>query len=316
MLMWFVVAWFTATLIPVAGGGCDRPEYHRLDFWIGEWNVVGASGEAVGANRIESILKGCAIQENWTEPSGEEGKSLFYYSSRESRWKQVWVTDSATALGGMKEKRALPVAGGGMRFQGELVDRDRIILDRTTLTPLADGRVRQIIETSTDGGTTWKVQFDALYERKSRAVPPAAADAPGATSSDSLSATDAAAIRAATLAYRDAWLANDAERVMATLTRDAVLLPSGLPAIQGSAAIRGFWWPVAAAATTVTAMELAIETIDGCGDVAFVRGRGTLTFTMADRSAPRSQASTFINVLRRQRNGAWLIAERMWSDMR
>ena len=76
------------------------------------------------------------------------------------------MTDTATALGGLKEKRALPVAGGGMRFQGELVDGGRIILDRTTLTPLPDGRVRQVIETSTDGGTTWKVQFDALYERR------------------------------------------------------------------------------------------------------------------------------------------------------
>lgn len=316
MQMWLAVILFTVILAPVAEAACDRPEYHRLDFWIGDWNVVSASGEALGANRIESILKGCAIQENWSEPSGEEGKSLFYYSPGQSRWKQVWVTDSAIALGGMKEKGALPVAGGGMRFQGELVDRDRIILDRTTLTPLADGRVRQIIETSTDGGTTWRVQFDALYERKRRPALPTAADASAATGASSLSATDSAAIRAATLAYRDAWRSNDANRVMATLTPDAVLLPSGLAPIHGSAAIRAFWWPAAAAATRVTAMDLTIETIDGCGDIAFVRGRGTLTFTTADASAPRSLVSTFINVLRRQRNGTWLIAERMWSDVR
>lgn len=316
MQMWFALVLFTLTLAPGAEGACDRPEYHRLDFWIGDWNVVSASGEPLGANRIESILKGCAIQENWSEPSGEEGKSLFYYSTGQSRWKQVWITDSATVLGGMKEKSALPVAGGGMRFQGELVDRDRIILDRTTLTPLADGRVRQIIETSSDGGTTWKVQFDALYERKRRSVLPSAPDALPVTGSASLSASDTDAIRAATLAYRDAWLANDANRVMATLTPDAILLPSGLAAIHGSTAIRAFWWPAAAAATRVTAMDLTIETIDGCGDIAFVRGRGTLTFTMADTSAPRSLASTFINVLRRQPNGGWLIAERMWSDAR
>ena len=316
MQMWFAVVLFTVTLAPVAEAACDRPAYHQLDFWIGDWNVVNASGEAVGANRIESILKGCAIQESWTEPSGEEGKSLFYYSPGQSRWKQVWVTDSATALGGTKEKRALPVAGGGMRFQGELVDRDRIILDRTTLTPLADGRVRQVIETSTDGGTIWTVQFDALYERKRRPVLPTITDTPATTGSGALSPSDTAAIRSATLAYRDAWLTNDANRVMATLTPDAVLLPSGLGAIHGSAAIRTFWWPVAAAATTVTAMDLTIETIDGCGDVAFVRGRGTLTFTMAAASGPRSQASTFINVLRRQSYGTWLIAERMWSDVR
>jgi len=136
------------------------------------------------------------------------------------------------------------------------------------------------------------------------------------TGSGSLSASDTAAIRAATLAYRDAWLTNDANRVMATLTPDAVLLPSGLAPIHGSAAIRAFWWPVGAATTRVTAMDLTIETIDGCGDIALARGRGTLTFTTGATSAPRSLASTFINVLRRQPNGNWLIAERMWSDTR
>jgi hypothetical protein len=39
------------------------------------------------------------------------------------------------------------------------------VLDRTTLTPLADGRVRQVIERSSDGGTTWTTGFDAMYVR-------------------------------------------------------------------------------------------------------------------------------------------------------
>src|SRR5262249_984177 len=176
------------------------------------------------------------------------------------------------------------------------------------LTPLGDGRVQQVIETSVDGGTTWKVQFDAIYERQTRA-------SRGAPAAGALSASETAAVRAATLAYRDAWLANDANRVMATLTDDAVLLPSGVSPIKGSAAIRHFWWPAAAPAPTVTAMDLTIDTIDGSGDVAIVTGRGTLTFSTGDAAAPRSLASTFINVLRRQPNGAWLIAERMWSDV-
>src|SRR5262252_535546 len=210
MLM-FLVALLSTAVAPLSDGGCDRPEFQALDFWIGEWAVVAPSGEPVGTNHVEKILNGCAVQENWIGPSGEEGKSLFYYSPSEHRWKQVWITDTATVLGGVKEKSALPVVGGGIRFQGELIDRDRVILDRTTLTPVGGGRVHQGIETSADGGTTWKVQFDAMYERKSRTVPVAGARA-------ALSASDTAAVRAATLAYRDAWLANDANRVMATLT--------------------------------------------------------------------------------------------------
>jgi uncharacterized protein (TIGR02246 family) len=130
-----------------------------------------------------------------------------------------------------------------------------------------------------------------------------------------LSAADTAAVRAVTQEYRDAWLANDPERVMATLTSDAVLLPSGLSPIVGDTSIRRFWWPETAPATRVTAMELQIQEIDGRDDLAIVRGLGTLTFTTGT-SPSTSIQSTFVNVVRRRSDGRWLIARRMWSDMR
>jgi hypothetical protein len=54
-----------------------------------------------------------------------------------------------------------------VRFQGELlVAAGKTLLDRTTLKRQPDRRVRQTIETSADGGATWKVQFDAFYSRR------------------------------------------------------------------------------------------------------------------------------------------------------
>jgi len=129
-----------------------------------------------------------------------------------------------------------------------------------------------------------------------------------------LPSPDATAVRAVTQEYRDAWVANDDARVMATLTPTAILLPSGLPPIEGQAAIRRFWFPTAGPATVVTAMDLTIDEVIGGGDVAVVRGRGTLTFQSG--GAVTSLRSTFINVLRRQRDGRWLIDRRMWSDLR
>jgi uncharacterized protein (TIGR02246 family) len=137
-----------------------------------------------------------------------------------------------------------------------------------------------------------------------------------AADKSTLSASDAEAVRAATFAYRDAWLLNDADRVMATLTTDVVLLPSGLAPIVGPAAVRAFWWPASAPVTTVTAMTVTIDQVDGSGELAIVRGRGTLTFLVAGSEGPRSLTSTFMNVLRKQPNGKWLISERMWSDTR
>src|SRR5262249_48740695 len=135
--------------------------------WIGSWDVVSASGEKLGANRIDRMLKGCAVQENWSEPDGSEGKSLFFYSPIAKRWNQIWITDSATDFGGFKEKHAIAIQPDEVRFQGELTTAaGRIVLDRTTLKRLPNGRVRQTIETSADGGATWKTQFDAFYIKR------------------------------------------------------------------------------------------------------------------------------------------------------
>src|SRR5215218_279360 len=78
---------------------------------------------------------------------------------------------------------------------------------------------------------------------------------------------DRAAAEAATQAYRAAWLSNDPQRIMATLTPDAVLYPSSLPPIAGSDAIRTFWFP-SSSATRVVAMELNVDSVHVDGDTA------------------------------------------------
>lgn len=145
----------------------DVPDYQELDFWVGEWDVF-VGDDKVGTNRIEKVLDGCAVMEHWTDAEGGEGKSLFYFNPREATWKQVWVTARAAALGGTKEKTLTEhLDDGAVRFQGALLTTDgRNILDRTTLTPQPDGSVRQHIEWSSDGGTTWSSSFEAVYRRQ------------------------------------------------------------------------------------------------------------------------------------------------------
>lgn len=159
---------FPAMVCPVAAQTpCTQDAaFQQLDFWVGTWTVRDAQRQqVVGTNRIEKVLRGCALLEHWTSAREREGLSLFYYDVAAQTWKQVWVTDRATAPGGLKEKRLIEAfPDGGVRFQGEVALPDgRTYLDRTTLTPQPDGRVRQVIERSTDGGTTWQVGFDAYY---------------------------------------------------------------------------------------------------------------------------------------------------------
>jgi len=146
---------------------CDSvPGFHALDFWVGQWEVVDSTRQRhFGRNRIEKVLDGCAVTETWMADGGGDGMSLFYYNALTDVWKQVWVTENATRPGGLKEKRLVArFEDGSIRFQGELPRQDGgTYLDRTTLTPLPDGAVRQHIEISVDGGATWRTTFDAHY---------------------------------------------------------------------------------------------------------------------------------------------------------
>ena len=137
--------------------------YGKLDFWLGDWDVY--SGDSlVGRNTIEKTMKGCAVLEHWQSVDGGRGISLFYVDSQRT-WKQVWVTEYGTMPGGVKEKTQQPLADRRqVRFQGRVyAEDDKSYLDRTTLTDLSDGRVRQVIEASMDEGTTWRTVFDAEY---------------------------------------------------------------------------------------------------------------------------------------------------------
>lgn len=155
--------------------------FQRLDFWLGHWDVY-VGDRKVGENHIEKILEGCAVTEHWQGSGGGGGRSLFYYVPATETWKQVWVTGQATRPGGVKEKTLVEeMAGGGVRFQGEIILKSgRTYLDRTTLTPLEGGRVKQVVEVSRDGGSTWKATFDAVYVPQEEMPPgePSTGEAP------------------------------------------------------------------------------------------------------------------------------------------
>jgi hypothetical protein len=147
----------------------QSPRMHALDFWLGQWDVS-QGGQLVGTDTVEATLNGCAILEHWRDAEGGQGTSLFYYDRGADRWKQVWVTEQALAVGGTKEKieQVEFTASGRIRFQGQYLahEHERTITDRTTLTREKDGAVRQVIEISQDAGRTWRTIFDAVHRHR------------------------------------------------------------------------------------------------------------------------------------------------------
>lgn len=143
-----------------------NPLNRQFDFWVGEWDVVTADGaNPAGSSRIELILGDCVIQENWTSGgnTGYEGKSYNIYNPDLHRWEQFWNDN----------------AGGMIHFYGELKNgvmdywtdeipqKDETKLKRhLQFIPSGADKVRQFSQGSTDGGKTWHVEYDFIYNRK------------------------------------------------------------------------------------------------------------------------------------------------------
>ena len=137
--------------------------YRAFDFWVGDWDVFSGT-QQVGHNRIERQLEGCLIMENWTDGYGVSGKSLNYFDPAVGKWKQNWVDENGGVVWYEGE-----VKDGEMRYAGENIAADgKKQLTHCRLTPLPDGTVHHVIETSKDDGKTWTKGFDAIYRPAKR----------------------------------------------------------------------------------------------------------------------------------------------------
>ena len=143
---------------------CEHlPEARQFDFWIGTWDVFAANGVKQGTNRIEKILRGCALQENWTGGFGREGKSLNFFEPQRRTWRQVWVADANSVLdytAGRYENNAMTFTGRTLSPKGDTVYQKLIFRN------LQPDTVHQIFESSTDKGQTWTQTWFGIYVRR------------------------------------------------------------------------------------------------------------------------------------------------------
>lgn len=142
-----------------------QPEYRQFDFWVGEWDVEvkGApAGRPKPRSSIQLILNDCVVLENWMPPNNAGGKSFNLYNRVTKKWEQTWVDGTGGTIkftGGLQ--------GANMHYTSESTRPDGTTqLGRMTYFPVDKDHVRQLWETSTDGGKTWTVAFDGMYVRK------------------------------------------------------------------------------------------------------------------------------------------------------
>jgi len=133
-------------------------------------------------------------------------------------------------------------------------------------------------------------------------------------SAPSLSAVDRRAILAIDSAYVTAWLRDDTAGVLATLSKDAVLMPGGQHPLDVSG-VKAFWWPNDGSHTRILTFARTIDDVDGNGDLAYVRGSDSFSFLYSKDGATQrmSTKAMTLAVVRRQANGEWRISRMMWS---
>ena len=149
---------------PPAARSCELdPAFRKFDFWVGEWDVqpTGAPRAPVGASsRVEKILKGCVIFENWEPGPGGAGKSFNIYNSVTKKWEQYWVDATGRITHYFGEFRE----DGNLYYEAfQFGSANKV---RMTFFNQGPGQVRQLGHLSTDGGKTWTVSFDLTYLRK------------------------------------------------------------------------------------------------------------------------------------------------------
>jgi hypothetical protein len=192
---------------------CSGSEFHQFDFWLGDWDSFEIGSSAKDAHiRVDQILGGCVLREDYQGANGHQGQSFTIYDASRKLWHQTWVTNHGELL---------EIEG---KFQsGEMV------LSGSDLTPAnekrevrgvwkpVEGGVRETAVASLDGGHTWKPWFDLIFR-------PHSPDSP-AVSQNSLN-DDRRAVIALDAQFQAAVKANDDATIDRLLPADYILVTS------------------------------------------------------------------------------------------
>jgi hypothetical protein len=144
------------------------PKQRVFDFWLGEWDAyVTGTNKLAGHSLIQSASGGCMLLENWESARAKyNGKSMNFIDASTGKWQQVWVGSEG---GGQHVFVNGEYRDSAMRFDFEQAGKDgKVQKGRFTFFNQGPNQVRQLNETSDDGGKTWNIAYDLTYIRKRR----------------------------------------------------------------------------------------------------------------------------------------------------
>jgi hypothetical protein len=192
---------------------CAASEFHQFDFWLGDWDSFEVGSSAKDAHiRVDRILEGCVLREDYQGANGHQGQSFSIYDASRNRWHQTWVTNRGELLEieGKFQSGEMVLSGSDFTPAGEKREV------RGVWKPV-EGGVRETAVTSLDGGNTWKPWFDLIFR-------PHSSDSPAA-SRNSLN-DDLRAVIALDAQFQSAVKDNDEATIDRLLPADYILVTS------------------------------------------------------------------------------------------
>jgi len=125
-----------------------------------------------------------------------------------------------------------------------------------------------------------------------------------------LSEADKTVLRAIDQQFADAVLAKNWAGAAAVYTAEASLMQPNGPTVEGRAAIQA-WLE---AFPPVSALTIETQEIDGLGDLAYVRGTYTMSFTLPGATGPTEDRKKYLLIERKQADGSWLITDELFNS--
>jgi len=158
----------------VTPNSCAAQEFRQFDFWLGDWDAFDVGKPAIVARtRVDPILDGCVLREDYESANGLRGQSFTLYDPSRKVWHQSWATNRGQLLviEGKLEAGEMILAGADRTAEGQ----ERRV--RGIWKPV-DGGVRETAVISTDAGRTWQPWFDLIFRTHAQG------DATSASASD------------------------------------------------------------------------------------------------------------------------------------
>ena len=115
-------------------------------------------------------------------------------------------------------------------------------------------------------------------------------------------------VKEASKQYGGAILAGDFAAIGALADPNVTLMPPGSAAVKGPAAVVEFMEQGPKVQGTIEP-----ESVDGSGDLAYVRGNYSLTFQIND-TTQASYSGKYIEVWRKQEDGYWKVQVDIWNS--